>query len=98
MNSELSEIDVCMKYITPALQRAGWDIHAQVFREASLNQLTKGRIHVRGQLYRRGTARRADYILVVNNLPIAVIEAKKRSLHVSAGMQQALDWKTRAKP
>ncbi|MCB0594474.1 MAG: DEAD/DEAH box helicase family protein [Lewinellaceae bacterium] len=92
MKRQLSEIDICMKYITPALQQAGWDIHAQVFREASLNQLTKGRIHVRGQLYKRGAAKRADYILVVNNIPIAVIEAKKNTLAVSAGMQQALEY------
>lgn len=81
-----------MKYITPALQQAGWDVHEQIFREASLNQLTKGRIHVRGQLYKRGTPKRADYILVVNNLPVAVIEAKKNTLAVSAGMQQALEY------
>ncbi|MCO6489589.1 MAG: DEAD/DEAH box helicase family protein [Phaeodactylibacter sp.] len=92
MKRQLSEIDICMKYITPALQKAGWDIHAQVFREASLNQLTKGRIHVRGQMYQRGKPKRADYILVVNNVPIAVIEAKKNTLSVSAGMQQALEY------
>jgi type I restriction enzyme R subunit len=92
MKRQLSETDICMKYITPALQQAGWDVRTQVFREAPLNQLTKGRIYVRGRLYQRGTPRRADYILVVNNLPLAVVEAKKNSLAVSAGMQQALDY------
>ncbi|MCL4154320.1 UNVERIFIED_CONTAM: hypothetical protein GTU68_046852 [Idotea baltica] len=81
-----------MKYITPALQAAGWDVHEQIFREASLNQLTKGRIHVRGQLYKRGTPKRADYILVVNGRSVAVVEAKKNTLAVSAGMQQALEY------
>lgn len=92
MKRQLSEIDICMKYITPALQQAGWDIHTQVFREATLNDLTKGRVHVRGQLYKRGTPKRADYILVVENIPIAVIEAKKNTLSVSSGMQQALEY------
>lgn len=92
MKRQLSETDICMKYITPALQKAGWDIHSQVFREAPLNQLTKGRIHVRGQLYKRGNPKRADYVLVVNNIPLAVVEAKKNTLAVSAGMQQALEY------
>ena len=92
MKRQLSEIDICMKYITPALQAAGWDVHSQIFREAPLNQLTKGRIHVRGHLYKRGIPKRADYVLVINNLPVAVIEAKKNTLTVSAGMQQALDY------
>ena len=94
MKRQLSEIDICMKYITPALQRAGWDVHTQIFREAPLNQINAGRIHVRGQLYKRGSPKRADYVLVVNNLPVAVIEAKKNTLAVSAGMQQALGYAT----
>lgn len=92
MKHQLSEIDICMKYITPALQRAGWDIHTQVFREATLNDLTKGRIHVRGHMYKRGTPKRADYVLVVKNIPIAVVEAKKNTLSISSGMQQALEY------
>jgi type I restriction enzyme R subunit len=92
MKKSLSEIDICMKYITPALIEAGWDIYEQVYREAPLNQLTNGRVHVRGQMYKRGKPKRADYILVVNNQAVAVIEAKKNTLSVSAGMQQALDY------
>jgi type I restriction enzyme R subunit len=92
MKQQLSEIDICMKYITPALTNAGWDIQSQIYREAPLNQLTNGRIYVRGQLHRRGKPRFADYILVFNNIPIAVVEAKRNTLSVSAGMQQALDY------
>ncbi|MCP4439566.1 MAG: DEAD/DEAH box helicase family protein, partial [Aureispira sp.] len=95
MKKQLSEIDVCMKYITPALEKAGWDIQTQIFREATLNEMVKGRIHVRGQLYKRAKTRRADYILVVNNLPIAVVEAKKKTLHITSGMQQAKDYAER---
>lgn len=31
----LSERDICTKYITPAIERAGWDIHTQVREEVS---------------------------------------------------------------
>ena len=66
--------DICSKYIAPAIQQAGWDMHKQVREEVSF---TKGRIIVRGKLHSRGEARRADFILYhQTNLPIAVIEAK----------------------
>jgi type I restriction enzyme M protein len=45
MNKQmLSERDICTKFITPALEKAGWDVLTQV-REEFL--LTKGRIIVR---------------------------------------------------
>jgi hypothetical protein len=50
----LSERDVCTKLITPAVERAGWDIQGQVREEVSL---TAGRVMVRGRLVARGTAR-----------------------------------------
>jgi type I site-specific restriction endonuclease len=31
----LSERDICTKFITPAIQQAGWDIHKQVREEVS---------------------------------------------------------------
>ncbi len=86
----LSESDICTKYITPAIQRAGWDIHAQVRQEYGF---TKGRIIVRGKLVARGKAKRADYILYYKpNIPIAIIEAKDNNHAVGDGMQQALEY------
>lgn len=38
---ELSERDICTKFITPALRRAGWDEQTQLREEVSF---TKGRI------------------------------------------------------
>ncbi len=87
--AKLSERDVCTKFITPALDAAGWDIHTQVREELSF---TKGRIIVRGRLVTRGKAKRADYVLYYKHLPIALIEAKDPSYSVGAGMQQALDY------
>ena len=43
----LSERDICTKFITPALRKAGWDEIAQIREEVSF---TKGRIIVRGKL------------------------------------------------
>ncbi len=88
--TRLSESDVCAKFITPALHRAGWDEAAQIRREVSF---TKGRIIVRGKLVSRGKAKRADYVLYHKpNLPIALIEAKDNTHAVGDGMQQALDY------
>jgi type I site-specific restriction endonuclease len=70
----LSERDICTKFITPALRKAGWDEMLQIREEVSF---TKGRIIVRGKLVSRGQAKRADYILYVKpNIPLALIEAK----------------------
>ncbi len=86
----LSERDICTKYITPALVRAGWDLHSQIREEVSF---TKGRIIVRGKLHTRGEQKRADYILYFKpNIPLAVIEAKENNYSVGAGMQQALNY------
>ena len=40
----LSERDICTKFITPALRKAGWDEMSQIREEVSF---TKGRIIVR---------------------------------------------------
>ena len=86
----LSERDICSKYIAPAVQQAGWDMHKQVREEVSF---TKGRIIVRGKLHSRGESRRADFILYHQaNLPIAVIEAKDNKHSIGSGMQQALGY------
>ncbi len=86
----LSEQDICTKYITPSAVGAGWDIHSQIRQEVSF---TKGRIIVRGKLVTRGKGKRADYILYYKpNIPIALIEAKDNNHAVGDGMQQALDY------
>jgi type I restriction enzyme R subunit len=85
---QLTERDICTKYINPALQNAGWDMHSQVREEVSF---TAGRIIVRGRLHTRGKRRRADYVLSYKkNLPIAIIEAKDNNHSLGDGMQQAL--------
>ncbi|WP_179334561.1 EcoAI/FtnUII family type I restriction enzme subunit R [Winogradskyella costae] len=87
---ELSERDICSKFINPAIQKAGWNMRTQVREEVSF---TDGRIIVQGNLYTRGRNKRADYILYYkSNIPIAIIEAKDNKKAVGHGMQQALEY------
>ena len=86
----LSERDICTKFITPAIEKSGWNIKKQVREEVSF---TDGRIIVQGKLYTRGKKKRADYILYYKpNVPIAIIEAKDNTHNVGDGMQQALEY------
>ncbi len=86
----LSERDICTKYITPALERAGWDKMEQIREEVTF---TDGRVIIRGKLVARGKAKRADYILYFKpNIPLAVIEAKANKYSVGSGMMQALKY------
>lgn len=87
---ELSERDICTKFITPNIKAAGWDIDNQVREEVSF---TDGRIYVRGKLHARGAQKRADYILYYKpNIPIAVVEAKDNNHTIGAGIQQAIGY------
>jgi type I restriction enzyme R subunit len=86
----LSERDICTKFITPAIESAGWDVTTQVREEFPL---TAGRIIVRGKLHTRAKNKRADYVLFYKpNIPIAIIEAKDNKHTVGDGLQQALGY------
>ena len=86
----LSERDICTKYITPAIEAAGWDKLTQMREEVFF---TDGRIMHRGKQVVRGERKFADYILYYKpNIPIAVVEAKDNKHPVAKGMQQALGY------
>jgi len=71
---DLTERDICTKFIFHALRRAGWDEMLQVREEV---YFAKGRIIVRRKLVTRGKAKKADFVLYYKpNIPIAIIEAK----------------------
>ena len=57
---DLSERDICTKFITPAILGAKWDAMSPIREEAFF---TKGRVIVRGKLSTRGEPKRADYVL-----------------------------------
>ena len=89
---ELSESDICDKFITPAIVNAGWDPMTQIRREYPL---TPGPVVVRGNLSARNKKKRkiADYALFWEpGVPVAVVEAKDNKHSVSCGMQQALGY------
>lgn len=87
---DLTERDICTKFITPAVKQAGWDDLSQSREQV---YFTKGRTIVRGRLVTRGKAKFADYILYYSpNIPIALIEAKDNNLSVEAGMHQGLEY------
>ncbi len=87
---DLSEEDIKVRYITPAVTDAGWDLKKQVRLEYPF---TAGRIILRGNVTARGKRKRADYVLFYkNNFPIAVIEAKDNNHSIGAGLQQAIDY------
>ena len=87
---ELSEQDIRTKYITPSLEKVGWDILTQIREEFTL---TAGRVIVRGSLHTRAKNKVADYVLFYKpNIPIAIVEAKKNTRKIGDGMQQALEY------
>lgn len=90
--TNLSESDICDKFIRPAMEQAGWNGLDQIFREYPLRA---GRVVVRGsKAYRdKGSVLRADYALFYKaNIPLAVVEAKDNQHAVGAGMGQALNY------
>jgi len=89
---QLSEIDICDLFITPAIKDAGWDQLTQIRREVTL---APGPVIVRGNMSSRNKKKRkfADYVLLrETGVPIAIVEAKDNNHTVSHGMQQALGY------
>ena len=88
----LSESDICDKFIRPAMVAAGWNGMDQLYREFPLRA---GRVVVRGQKAQRdkSTVLRADYALFYKaNIPLAVLEAKDNNHAMGAGMGQAIQY------
>lgn len=87
----LSEEDIKLRYITPAIMAKGWSVN-DITMETKV-KLTDGKINLRGNLVARGKAKYADYMLYYNRAnPIAIVEAKDANHSVSHGMQQAKEY------
>ncbi len=87
---ELSEEDIKLKYITPALQESEWDIKNQIRCEY---YYTAGKINVRENIAQRGKGKKVDYLLSYKaNIPIAIVEAKDNNVLASHGIQQGMDY------
>lgn len=86
--SQMTEEDIKLNYITPALLGRGWQ--SKITMETKV-QFTDGKINLRGNLVAREAPKKADYILYMErNYPIAIVEAKDNNHSVSFGLQQAM--------
>jgi type I restriction enzyme R subunit len=87
----LSEEDIKLRYITPAITGKGWSV-TDISMEAKV-KLTDGKINNRGNFVVREKPKFADYMLFFNKAtPIAIVEAKDANHSVSFGMQQAKEY------
>lgn len=85
----LNEEDIKYRFITPAIETAGWAKN-QIRLEYTF---TDGRVIVRKNLVTRGDKKRADYLLSYKpNLPLAIVEAKRGSKSLGDGMQQGINY------
>ena len=81
---EMTEEDIKLQFITPAIEGAGWDRHKQIRMEYNF---TDGRVIVRGNVTARGKRKRTDYLLYYKpNIPLAIVEAKDNRHSVGAGI------------
>lgn len=87
----LSEEDIKLRYITPAIISKGWSVE-DITMETKV-KLTDGKINLRGNFIVREKPKYADYVLYYNRAtPIAIVEAKDATHSVSHGMQQAKEY------
>lgn len=87
----LSEEDIKLRYITPAIQNKGWSVQ-DITMETKI-KLTDGKVNIKGNFVVRERPKYADYMLYYNRAtPIAIVEAKDANHSVSFGMQQAKEY------
>jgi len=87
----VTEADTCRKYITPALQAAGWD--TEPYSIAEQRTFTDGRILPIEEHVTRLDQKRADYLLRYRrDFTLAVVEAKAEDHEAGEGMQQAKEY------
>lgn len=85
----MTEEEVKLNYITPAIENAGW-IKKQIRMEYSINA---GKIVVRGNVAKRLPKKKADYVLFYKeNMPLAIVEAKDNNHNIGDGMFQAQEY------
>ena len=86
---DLTEEDIKLRYIIPAINNAGWKnehIRMEYY-------FTDGRVIFQGKVHARQTGKKADYLLFhAANKPIAIVEAKDNNKSLGGGMQQAMEY------
>lgn len=85
----LSEEDIKLRYITPAINNAGWANDSILMEK----YFTDGRVIFQGGNHARKKGKKADYLLFSSkNNPIAIVEAKDNNKPIGGGIQQAIDY------
>lgn len=85
----MTEEEVKLNYVTPAIESAGWQ-KKQIRMEYAINA---GKIVVRGNIAKRLPKKKADYVLFYKeNLPLAIVEAKDNNHNIGDGMFQAQEY------
>lgn len=85
----MTEEEVKLNYITPAIEQAGWQ-KKQIRMEYPINA---GKIVLRGNIVKRLKKKKADYVLFYKeNLPLAIVEAKDNTHLIGDGMFQAQEY------
>lgn len=87
---QMTEEDIKLNYITPAIIQKGWSEHITMETKV---KFTAGRINIKGNIYVRSTPKYADYVLYfTSEKPLAIVEAKDNNHMVSYGLQQAKEY------
>ena len=85
---QMTEEDIKLQYITPAIQ-SKWGLDRMTME----TKITDGRVNLRGNFVFREKPKKADYVLYLSpNKPIAIVEAKDNNHSVSYGLQQAITY------
>ncbi|WP_196596022.1 EcoAI/FtnUII family type I restriction enzme subunit R [Pectinatus frisingensis] len=89
-NSKLTEEDVKLRFITPAIEQAKWE-KLQIRMEY---YFTDGPVIVRGKTVARGKPKKVDYLLHYKDgqIPLAIVEAKDEAHTADNGLQQAMEY------
>lgn len=85
---QMTEEDIKLQFITPAITKK-WALRLITME----TRITDGQINLRGNMVSRKEAKKADYILYLNeSTPIAIVEAKDNKHAVGDGLQQAMQY------
>ena len=86
---KMTEEDVKYQFITPSIEKAGWNKDQLKFE----HNFTDGEMRVRESIPKRGKRKKADYLLLYKpNIPIAIVEAKDNNHAISDGIQQGINY------
>ncbi|MBE2985456.1 DEAD/DEAH box helicase family protein [Campylobacter sp. RM9344] len=86
----MTEEEIKLRFITPAIEKMGWDRNTQISMEY---KITDGRINLKQNHIKRSEFKKADYLLSYKpNLPLAIIEAKDETHNIRDGIEQAKNY------